>query len=170
MYYLNYFFIFSFVGYIFENIVYVIMKQKADSGFLYGCWTPVYGLGAITVIYLSKIIFKSLKLNKFLEILIFILITTLVLTFIEWVGGHLLHFIFHKNFWDYENMKYNIGKYISLEVSFIWLIMSLAFLYLIKPWMDKIVNLIPNYITYILIFLFIIDIIITLINKNKLVK
>ena len=169
MYYLNYFFIFSIFGYIYENIVFKLLNQDADSGFLYGYWTPVYGLATVIVIYLSKKIFKKLKINKFIELIIFLLIITIILTIIEFIGGHLLHFIFHKDFWNYTNLKYNYGKYISLEVSLIWLIMVIIFLYLIKPWMDKIIIKIPKIVTYILTILFIIDLLFTLIVKNKLI-
>lgn len=169
MYYLNYFFIFSIIGHLYETVYFMITKQKANSGFLYGYWTPVYGLGAILIIYISKKIFKSLKINKFLEIIIFLFVIFFVLTFIEFIGGHILHFIFHKDFWNYTDYKYNLGKYISLEVSSIWILFTLIFLYLIKPWMDKIVKKIPKAITYIFLILFIVDLICTLIFKNKLV-
>lgn len=169
MYYLNYFFIFSIVGHLYETVYFMITNQKSNSGFLYGFWTPVYGIGAVLIIYISKKVFKSLKINKFLEVLIFLFIIFFVLTFIEFIGGHLLHFIFHKDFWNYTDYKFNLGKYISLEVSSLWILFTLIFLYLIKPWMDKIIKKIPKVITYLLLVLFIIDLTCTLIIKNKLI-
>ena len=169
MYYLNYFFIFSIIGHLYESIYYVIMDMKAKSGFLYGYWTPIYGVGAVLIIYISKKVFKNLKVNKFVELLLFLVIIFFILTLIEFISGHILHFIFHKDFWNYKDYKYNLGKYISLEVSGIWLVFTLIFLYLIKPWMDKLILKIPKVITYILLVLFIIDLICTLIFKNKLI-
>lgn len=169
MYYLNYFFIFSIIGHILETVLYTLLDVNLESGFLYGYWTPVYGIGVVLILIISKNIFEKLKLNKALEILIFSLVIVLVLTFIEFVGGHLLHFIFHKDFWNYTSHKYNFGKYIALDVSSIWLICSLVFLYLIKPWMDKIIVKIPKVITYIFIVLFIIDVCCTIAFKSKLV-
>ena len=72
MYYLNYFFIFSIFGHLLETTMYKMFNWNLESGFLYGYWTPVYGLGAILILFLSNYIFKKLKLNKFLEIIIFL--------------------------------------------------------------------------------------------------
>ena len=169
MYYLNYFFIFSIIGHLYENILFKIIDEKGTSGFLYGYWTPVYGLGAVLILFISKYIFKTLKLNKFIEILIFALVIFVVLTLIEFLGGHILHFIFHKDFWNYSLLKYNFGKYICINVSIVWVVFSLIFLYLIKPWMNKIVIKIPTGITIMLLVLFIIDLVCTMFIKNKLV-
>ena len=169
MYYLNYFFIFSIFGHFYETILFKILKEKGTSGFLYGYWTPVYGLGVVLILLISKNVFKTLKLNKFIELLIFALIIFIVLTLIEFVGGHILHFIFHKDFWNYSLLKYNLGKYICLNVSILWVVLSLIFLYLIKPWMDKIVIKIPIGITVMFLVLFIVDLVCTIFIKNKLV-
>lgn len=169
MYYLNYFFIFSIIGHLYETTLFKIFQEKGSSGFLYGYWTPVYGIGVVLILLISKNIFKTLKLNKFVEVLIFAVIIFVVLTLIEFIGGHILHFIFHKDFWNYSLLKFNLGKYICLEVSILWVGLSLIFLYLIKPWMDKIVVKIPSEITIVLIILFVIDLVCTIFIKNKLV-
>lgn len=166
-YYLNYFFIFSIFGHLLESILFEIFDWNLESGFLYGCWTPVYGFGIVLIILVSNYLFKKLKLNKFLEIIIFTIVITLVLTFIEFIGGNLLELIFKKTFWNYSNHKYHFGKYIALDISLIWGLCSILFLYLIKPWMDKIVKKIPKWLTYIFIILFIVDLVFTLIFKSK---
>ena len=169
MYYLNYFFISSIIGHLYETILFKILNEKGSSGFLYGYWTPVYGIGVVLILLISKYIFKSLKINRFLEVLIFAIVIFIVLTLIEYIGGHILHFIFHKDFWNYSLLKYNFGKYICLNVSILWVVLSLIFLYLIKPWMDIIILKIPSGITIILIVLFVIDLVCTIFIKNKLV-
>lgn len=169
MYYLNYFFIFSIFGHLFETIIYKLMGVHRSSGFLYGPWTPVYGMGIVIIIFLSRILFRKIKLKRIYEILLFMIFTFAILTIIEFLGGHLLHFIFHKDFWNYTDHKYNFGKYIALDVSLIWMIGSVVFLYLIKPWLDKIVVKIPKWITYILIILMIVDLAFTFILKSKLI-
>ena len=62
-------------------------------------------------------------------------------------------------------LSYNIGKYICLEMSLLWGIASIAFIYLLKPLMDKIIKYIPNIVIYILIFLILLDLITTLFLK-----
>ena len=49
MYYLNYFFIFSIFGHLFETLLFKFMNKNLKSGFLYGYWTPVYGLGVVLI-------------------------------------------------------------------------------------------------------------------------
>ncbi|MBO5182812.1 MAG: putative ABC transporter permease [Bacilli bacterium] len=167
-YYLNYFFIFSILGHLLETIIFTIFDWNLESGFLYGYWTPVYGLGAVLILLISKFIFKKLNVNKFLEIIIFLIVITLVLTLIEFIGGNLLESLFKKDFWNYSNHKYHYGKYIALDISIIWMICSLIFLYLIRPWMDKIINKIPKFFTNLFIVFFILDLIFTIINKVKI--
>lgn len=166
MYYLNCFFIYSFIGYIYENFIEFIRGKKMGSGMLYSPFTPIYGIGAFIIIITSKIMFNILKLNQFLEIFIVLMILTIILTFLEWLGGSLIEKIFHVTFWDYSYFKFHIGKYVALEVSFIWLILSLILIYIVHPFINKFIYLIPNYITYILIVVIIIDLIIVF-SKGK---
>lgn len=167
MYYLNYFFIFSIFGHFLESIMFKLFDWDLESGFLYGYWTPVYGLGVVLIIFISKKLFSKLKLNKFLEVIIFIIVITFILTFIEYLGGNILEIIFKKEFWNYSNHKYHFGKYIALDISLIWGVCSIIFLYLIKPWMDKVVSHIPKWLTIFMLALLIVDLVCTLIFKIK---
>ncbi len=167
-YYLNYFFIFSIFGHFLETIIFKIFNWDLESGFLYGYWTPVYGIGVVLILLISKNIFEKVKLNKFVEIIIFLIVITCVLTFTEYIGGNLLELLFKKEFWNYSDHKYHFGKYIALDISMIWMGCSLIFIYLIKPWMDKLIVKIPKFITIIFTILFIIDLIFTLINKVRI--
>lgn len=166
-YYLNYFFIFSILGHISETIMYKVFDLHLESGFLYGYWTPVYGVGVVLILLVSKKIFSKLKLNKFVEILIFLVVITAILTLTEFIGGNLLEFIFKREFWSYTDHKYHFGKYIALDISVMWMICSLIFICFIKPWMDKLIVKIPKFITYIFIVLFIVDLSCTLMFKVK---
>ena len=56
-------------------------------------------------------------------------------------------------------MKFNIGKYTSLEMAVIWGLSSIILVYLIKPLVDKFIKKIPKLITWILVILFLIDLI-----------
>lgn len=166
MYYINCFFIYSFLGFLLETIISVIKKEKIGSGILYGPWTPIYGIGSILILFISKFIFNILKVKKVFEVLIVLLVITIILTLLEWAGGVLIEKIFHVTFWDYRKFKFNIGKYIALEVSLIWGIGSLLIIYVIQPILNKFIYLIPSYITYLLIVLIIIDIIVVFTKKK----
>ncbi len=167
MYYLNYFFIFSIIGHLIETIIFKMFDWNLESGFLFGYWTPIYGIGAILIIIISKYVFRKLKINKFLEVIIYLILIIFILTLVEFIGGNLLELLFHKVFWNYSDHKYHLGKFIALDVSLMWGVCSIILLYFIKPWMDKIVSKIPKFITYIFVILFIIDLTLTLILKLK---
>ena len=133
---------------------------------LYGPFTPIYGIGALLILVISKFIFNILNLNKVLEVIIIVLSLTIILTVLEWIGGVLIEKIFHVTFWDYSNFKFHIGKYIALEVSFIWALGSLLVIYVLQPLIDKFIFSIPSYVTYILIIIFTIDLVVTFSSKK----
>lgn len=167
MFYINIFLCFSIFGYLFETICSYIFKSGFNSGILYGPWTPLYGFGVIIIMLLSNKIFESLHLNKVVETIVVFVVITIVLTVLEWLGGVLIEKLFHITFWDYSNYKYHIGKYISLEISLVWGIGSIILIYLVLPWSLNLIKKIPLFITIILSFLFLVDIVVTTINKFK---
>ena len=167
MYYINTFFIFSIFGFIFETFINMCLKQKLNSGFLYGPYTPIYGIGVIIIILINKWLDKK-DITKSKKIIITFLINSIILTISELIGGYLIKWIFHQNLWDYSGLPLHIGKYISIEISIIWGILSLIYIYCIKKITDVFIKKIPKYISYEFIIIFIIDLIITLITKTKI--
>lgn len=160
MYYINYFFIFSIIGHFIETF----FVANFTSGILYGWWTPVYGFGVILILLISKYINRlNLKGKIIFKILITYLISMIILSLIELLGGYLIKIIFNQELWNYEKHRFNIGPYISLEMTNTWGIASILVIYVLKPILDKIVLKIPKLITYSLIILFITDIILTII-------
>lgn len=149
-----------------ETFIYKIKNIKNFSGAFYGPITPIYGIGALIIIFLSNIIYNNKKINKYLKPILLFLASVIILTLIEFIGGHLVHFLFNKDLWNYEDHRFNIGKYISLEIAFCWGIMSLIFIYILKPFMERFIKRIPKVATYIFILLFVIDVIISLIFKR----
>lgn len=161
MYYINYFFIFSILGHFIECFFY----SNGESGILLGYWTPIYGIGVVIILIINKFINKF-KFNKIIKIITLFFTSAIILASIEVIGGYLIKWIFNTELWDYSNHKFNIGKYTSIEMSLIWGLSSLLLVYFIKPLVDKFVNRIPKILSYVLISLFIIDLITTIIVKT----
>ena len=131
MYLLNCFFIYSILGFLLESTFNLIVIHHFKSGILYGPWTPVYGIGAILTIIISKKIFKKLKTSPLKETLITFLILAITLTITEWLGGILIEKLFSITMWNYKNFNFNIGKYITLEMTLIWGLISIFLIYFI---------------------------------------
>lgn len=163
-YYINIFFIYSILGFLFESILMMISGNHFfNSGVLYGPWAFIYGIAIFILMILDKFL-KERKLPKWSEIVLFYIGATLLMTLIEFIGGNLIEKIFHLVYWDYTNMTNNFGNYICLEISLFWGLFATLVNYLLTPIVKKIARKIPGYITILLIVLFIADIIATIIN------
>ena len=160
MYYFNYFFIFSIIGHMIESLIY----YNGDSGILFGWWTPVYGLGVVIILLISKLI-RNIKANKIIKLILLFVISAILLSILEAIGGYLIEWLFGYSFWDYQDYEFNIGKYTALEMGIVWGLSSIVVIF-IKPFFDKIISKIPKYFTYILIILFILDLFFTIILKH----
>lgn len=159
MYYINTFLFYSIIGHMIENIIY----SKVDSGILYGYWTPIYGFGCLVILFIFLIISKKIK-NKFIRPVILFFSCALILGMLELFGGIFIEKVFGRIFWDYSEQAFSIFKYTSLKMMFLWGIFSVLFIYIINPYLSIIIKKIPRLISLILAFLFIFDLIYTLIT------
>lgn len=169
MYYINCFFVYSFLGYIFETLLTFFTKQDFNSGILYGPITPIYGIGVILILTISHYFFMNLHLPRWRETIIVFFILIASLTLLEWIGGILIEKLFGIVFWDYSKLPFHIGHYIALEISFIWGFLSILLIYVIKPIINPIVQNIPIPVTIILIILGSIDIIATILHLKGVI-
>lgn len=156
-YYINVFLLYSILGFCLETALKYFVFPNMNNGFLYGPWIPVYGFGSCIIIIIMRFVFNRIKVNRIFKIILVFLISSVVLTALEFLGGTLIELITKKVFWDYSNLKYNYGHYIALEISLIWGIMSLVVIYILKPLLDKLIKKIPSSLTYLVLCLFITD-------------
>ena len=162
MHFINLFLFYSIFGNLFERVIMYFIDKTYVSGFMGTIFTPIYGIAMIIILFIHK----KLKIrNKILKIIIEFLIYALIMSIIEFTGGFLIEKIFNKVFWNYDNYKYNIGIYMSLETAIFWGLLSVTILYLIHPLYKKIENKIPKFITVFISIIFIINLIYALIVK-----
>ena len=159
---INLFLTFSILGNIFERVVMYFIDKTYVSGFMNTIFTPIYGIAIILILFIDKKI--NIK-NKVIKLLTEFIIFSILLSIIEGLGGILIELIFNKIYWNYDSYKFNIGKYMSLETSLIWGIISLITLYLIYPLYKKIEDKIPKLLTISLSIIFIINLIYIIIVK-----
>ena len=82
----------------------------------------------------------------------------MILTLVELLGGLFIEKFFGVFFWDYTKYRFNVGKYISLEMSLLWVLASVLFVFVLRPFLDYIIDKLPNFFFYVMSFLFVGDI------------
>lgn len=131
------FLLYSFIGFICETLFCAILDKKfSPRGFLCGPLIPIYGFGAIFILFaLSR--YKS-------DPLVVFVFGMIICSALEYFTSFLLEKIFHNMWWDYNNYKYNINGRICLLNSIMFGFGSLAIIYLVEPLVDKFIMLIPH--------------------------
>jgi uncharacterized membrane protein len=157
---LNTFFLYSILGFILE------ISLGYQSGILYGPWTVVYGIGVVIIFQLYD--FFSSHYSKIKSYLFVFFISFILLTILEWIGGILIEAIFGCIFWNYENVPFHIGKYVSLLISLLWSIGSILILIFLRPITDRFVKKIPKVVTWIFLILFLMDCFFTFYFKARI--
>lgn len=158
---INIFLFYSIFGNLFERCVMYFIDRTYVSGFMGTIFTPIYGIAMLMVLFLHN----KIKIeNKFIKIISEFFIYMLILTTLEFSGGILIENVFNKIFWNYDNFKYNFGKYISLETSLLWGTLSMVILYFIHPLFKRLEHKIPKVITILLSVVFVINLVVVMVK------
>lgn len=166
LYYINLIFFYSLLGFVLESVVYKVTNTNSHSSIFMGPYTLVYGFGMLFCL----LIYNNLNLEpNFLTYLLYYLIFTFITTLTEYIGGNVIHYFLKIDKWNYTNHKYHFGKYICLDYAIYWGILSSLVIYFLHPFFNQNIILnIPSYATYIILLIFIIDLIILI--KKKIIK
>ena len=134
--YLIYFYCFSIIGFIWEfTIKCFTEKNFIKPGVLFGPWLPIYGVGIIIIIILSR----KLK-NKFI-----LSITSFISTgLLEYSTSVALENLFHKKYWDFSDLPLNINGRISFFTTFGFTIAAFLAIKYIISLLDKLVERVDN--------------------------
>lgn len=105
------FFIYSFLGWILETIAAAIKHKKfTNRGLVNLPFCILYGCAAIFISIFGA------ELDG-----IWLYIGSVILaTVFEWTAGHLIEKIYHKKWWDYSDIRWNLDGYICLPMSAFW--------------------------------------------------
>lgn len=163
MYYLKNFILFSILGYVFETLTAIIFSINSESGFMYGPYTIVYGIG-ISLMFLLFKKFDHIKV-KYKRFAFMFLSGFISLTILEFIGGVILKNIYDVTMWNYTKLPLHIGKYISIEVSTIWTLGVMLIYNYVKPVTDKVIKKIPNVLVIGISVIMLLDLILTTINS-----
>ena len=105
------FLIYSFVGWILETIFAITKQRKIiNRGLINGPFCTVYGFTGVLI---------TVALKDLSGVWLF-LFSAIYASVIEWGAGKIIEKICHERWWNYENNKFNLGGYISLQTSVLW--------------------------------------------------
>ena len=110
---LAFFYIYCFFGWIFES-TYVSVKKGhfVNRGFLRLPMLPIYGTGAVMMLWVSLPVRDSLLL---------VYITgAIAATILEYVTGWGMERLFKVKYWDYSNQRFQVNGYICLSSTIAW--------------------------------------------------
>ena len=129
-YFINCFFVYSFLGWIFECIV-ISYEEKTpvNRGFIRGPFCTIYGVGALGTYFL----FLPISHNK---MLLFFLGAILATTF-EFLVAKLMVRLFGEFWWDYNNKPFNYKGVICLESTICWGVMTMLLFVLFQPLVEE---------------------------------
>ena len=130
------FFFYCFCGWVWESC-YVSAKQRqwVNRGFLHGPLLPIYGSGAIIILFVTLPVADHFWLVYLLGML--------AATALEYVVGMVMEQLFKVRYWDYTKQPFNLNGYICLTSSLAWGFFSDLMVYVIHPPIDKLLHKLP---------------------------
>ena len=114
-----FFYIYCICGWIWETTyVSVCERHYVNRGFLHGPLIPLYGSGAVAMLFLALPVKDNLALTY--------LVGVVGATLLELVTGWVMETIFKVKYWDYSKQKIQFRGYICLSSSLFWGVLTIA--------------------------------------------
>lgn len=133
---LSFFYIYCFFGWIFES-TYVSLKERrpVNRGFLRIPMLPIYGTGAVMMLWVSLPVRDSLILTWISGVI--------GATVLEYVTGYVMERLFKVRYWDYSNLKWNLHGYICLSSSIAWGFLTILMTRVLHKPVDRLISSLP---------------------------
>lgn len=130
------FFFYCFCGWVWESC-YVSARQRrwVNRGFLNGPLLPIYGSGAIIILFVTIPVENDLRLVW--------LFGMLAATVLEYFTGAAMEKLFKVRYWDYSKQKFNLNGHICLTSSIAWGFFSILLVRFIHPPIGRLLARVP---------------------------
>ncbi len=116
----------SFIGYFLEVFwIFLGTKKLVNRGFLCGPVIPIYGIGAVLILFCL--------LRYYDDPIVVFVFGIIITSALEYFTSFILEMIFHNRWWDYANEKYNLNGRICLRNSIAFGVLSLVIIYFVAP-------------------------------------
>lgn len=133
------FFFYCFCGWVWESCyVSVCQRRWVNRGFLHGPLLPIYGSGAILILFVTLPTAKHLWLVYVLGLV--------AATALEYVTGAVMERLFGVRYWDYSHHWCNLNGYICLSSSIAWGFFSVLLVRFIHPPVGRLLADVPSFL------------------------
>ena len=133
------FFFYCFCGWVWESCyVSVCQRHWVNRGFLRGPLLPIYGSGAIIILFVTLPVAGNLWLVWLLGML--------AATALEYVTGDVMERLFKVRYWDYSKQKFNLNGHICLSSSIAWGFFSILLVRFIHPPIARLLADVPSWL------------------------
>ena len=141
--YVWYFLIYSFLGAIVETVFRLVTEHQLHGvhGFLHLPIFPIYGVGALLIIFILR--------NRVRHIVPLFFVGALIATALEFSAHWLIEVIFHERIWDYSHVPFNLDGRIGLLNSVGFGVAAVFLVHFIHPWLEKQFKRVPDRINII---------------------
>ena len=120
------FFFYCFCGWVWESCyVSACRRQWVNRGFLHGPLLPIYGSGAIIILFVTLPVEQDLRLV--------FLLGMIAATVLEYITGAVMERLFKVRYWDYSHHRFNLNGHICLTSSLAWGFFSILLVRFIHP-------------------------------------
>lgn len=110
---LLFFYIYCFFGWCIESAYVSIHKKKfVNRGFMRGPFLPLYGSGAVMMLFVTIPVRDSLVLTY--------IFGAIGATILEYITGACMEALFKVRYWDYSDNPFNIHGYVCLGTTLAW--------------------------------------------------
>lgn len=140
---LFFFYLYCMMGWVIECIYVSVRTRKlTNRGFMMGPWLPIYGSGAIVMLFCANPFSNSIILTFFAGMI--------GASLLEFITGILMEALFKVRYWDYSNYKFNIMGHICLLNSLEWGLLTVILTKVVHAPLSRLVMSIPGPIIKVL--------------------
>ena len=133
------FFLYCFLGWVWESCyVSVCRRQWVNRGFLHGPLLPIYGSGAILILFVTLPAEENLWLVWLLGMI--------AATALEYVTGDVMERLFKVRYWDYSKKRFNLNGHICLSSSIAWGFFSVLLVRFLHPPVGRLLTSVPAFL------------------------
>lgn len=133
------FFFYCFCGWVWESC-YVSLRQRrwVNRGFLHGPLLPIYGSGAILILFVTLPVETHLGWVWLLGLI--------AATVLEYITGDVMERLFKVRYWDYSSQRFNLNGHICLTSSIAWGFFSILLVRFVHPPVARLLADVPAFL------------------------